>query len=244
MNFIEEGVAVVNTAAMQRPYEPMFDSVDVVDVQLPDRLGIAASIGTLGKAVRAHPADILNHVRRVLLARVLADRSELRAAFEDLDIASCDAGAKLRQQLASIIGSEYQDLLTRQVDTNEASGGFSASVLCAEPQAGLEFIQPATDTNIERTLEGSARQLVERGQSMEAKDLLEQSLLEDPDDVAAAELLLFVYRTDRDLDGFRQMQEALRRVAPNAAAFNPIWEGTEQYLQLIVTAPPLEDLDG
>ncbi len=84
-----------------------------------------------------------------------------------------------------------------------------------------------------------ANNYLESGQFQFAQEVLEASLKHNPDDSECGELLLFIYRTKRDLDGFLRMENQLSIIKPNAAVFDPIWKGTEQYIRLLSGMPAI-----
>lgn len=68
-----------------------------LDVELED----AGLLDFLARKVAAHPRDLVNHVRRILLARRHNDAEETFAALFDLFVATGASGLSLRQRLLS-----------------------------------------------------------------------------------------------------------------------------------------------
>lgn len=180
----------------------------------------------LAHCISRNPADLRAHVLRIHLCARAHMGDELYGALLDLFIALGDKGQSLRARLLA----RCRNLLTapRLIALGRGMAhGIAAmdvvpeaqhSRLCSGISGSRMVVAPAEsgDMPIERDVAEEARDLLDSGQILEARTLLEQALLDEPQNMAVSLELLAIYRHTRDLAGVNSILEKTA-AAPLAA---------------------------
>ncbi|MDD3650853.1 MAG: tetratricopeptide repeat protein [Immundisolibacter sp.] len=191
------------------PADPCFHLREGWHLTLPELPSPEAALRLMSHRILANPADLLSHVRRILVLIDSAEPAELTGALADLFMVLRDQGEALKRRLlrfaAARLTPQQWDLLERHLDGglepwSETAGALTGSLLSLgyggvrEVVRLLENHRPAAAPN---ALE-LARAHLEYGDLDAARDTLETALRTDPDDAEAAAALLEIYRHTRD----------------------------------------------
>ena len=181
--------------------------------------------------------DLKSHVRRIFLVCEQGAPQEVFSAVLDLFLALGKNGASLRRRMlefsrARLRGPEYNLLLNSMATGLDPSTiSFAAgSLLCQGGEGTVHCVHPDTgeagfasrDPLIE------AREYLEYSQLDEARNVLEQALLQQPERTDIQEELLSLYRSTRDKTNFTKMFRALDKEA------NPLpeaWRDLEEFFR-------------
>lgn len=180
------------------------------------------------------PQDLRSHVRRIFLTCESGLAEEIFPALIDLFIALGKNGTNLRRRMlefsrAHLGGPEY-NLLRDALATglNAATLPFTpGSVLCQGIEGTLQCVRPAAEAvGTSRDPLVEAREFLEYSQLDEARGVLEQAVLHQPQRADLHRELLSVYRSTRDKTNFSKTLRALDGAA------NPVpeaWRDLEEY---------------
>ena len=169
--------------------------------------------------VAGNPSDLLSHLRRIILLDGIGDEENLFAALLDLFIALDSKGESLRSRLLAQyrpkLSDSHYEVLRKGLANGAAIGSESlggSSVLAKGITGTCSLIRPLEAGAAESAPADplrEARDFLEYSQIDEAREVLEQAVLDDP---ACAEFqteLLELYRAGRDLKNLEKVRDAL-----------------------------------
>lgn len=171
-------------------------------------------------SVAREPLDLRSHVRRIFVAYSEEGATDLFAALIDLFIVLGDRGASLRRRMLeyskSRLGTHEYRRLKEAIDgtPDQVSSDFvPGSVLCrgvigkmALSRFGVARSRGVRDPLIE------AREFLEYSQVEEARKVLEQVLIREPQREDIQKELLDIYWSARDQKGFGKMLRELESI--------------------------------
>lgn len=204
------------------PVDPCFHLREGWHLTLPELPSAEAALRLMRHRILANPADLLSHVRRILVLIHSGEPAELTGALADLFMVLRDQGDALKRRLmrfaAARLTPQQWDLLERHIADglepwSETASALTGSLLSLgyggvrEVVRLLESQRPAAAPS---ALE-LARAHLEYGDIDAARDTLETALNTDPDDAEAAAALLEIYRHTRDTSRLAAMYPRLVR---------------------------------
>ncbi len=171
----------------------------------------------LSATVARDPLDLEAHVRRVRIARQLSVPGIVFAALVDTFLALGDKGLALRRRLLDatrdVLDSEEATYLERTIETGLTRGMDlplgTPSVLDPGLMNSQPMVRHVRAVAAAMGVIEQANALLEQGDLAAARQLLEQSVLQDPHDTAVAQELLAIYRHSRDSQAEAAMREQL-----------------------------------
>lgn len=185
--------------------------------QLVDR---DAALSCLGHRILGKPADLRAHVRRILLLAKDGDGAALYSALLDLMISLGANGRALKQQmlrlaeplLAPATMTFFREHLDHGVTPDDPQVRRARGALLRVPQVvGQPLVTRVGESSTQLvSVMDQANSLLEYGQLEQAVELLENALLQDPDQESEAELLLGLYRLLREEPRWHGMCEQLQ----------------------------------
>lgn len=166
-----------------------------------------------------HPRDLFRHAQRVSLHGARGDGDQAYAALLDLFIALGEKGRPLRERLLKqvwrLLSPEKRAVLERGLESGISRvhrlGDVPGSVLGRPIQGRLDMVRRQDAVDAGRSYLEEARALIADSLIDEARSVLEQALLEDPEDAEVAEELVLLYRATRDDEGYAAMWRQLRQ---------------------------------
>lgn len=172
--------------------------------------------------VTREPSDLRSHVRRIFLAHEQQSTVELFGALVDLFIALGNKGLRLRQRM---LEWSKENLEARQYGLLRESlaGGLDertvafvhGAMLCRGVEGSLKLVESGAERSREpRDPLVEAREYLEYSQLDEARNLLEEALMQDPRRQELHEELLEIYRSTRDQSNFAKMLGRLNKGNP------------------------------
>jgi len=178
-----------------------------------------------------NPLGLRRHVQRIYLL-IDSDNPELLfGALVDLNLVLKDKGLDLRTTLlerAKVhLGDDQYQYLYQHLDkglSKEQVLPVTAGSLYDRALVGLQDIVGRAKQEIDNgELDAltEAASLLEYGQLDEARRLLENALLETPEDGMIEAELLAIYRATRNKEAFEQMR---KRLQDNGLTLSPEWE--------------------
>lgn len=204
----------------------------------------------LAHRISRNPADLHAHVQRILLCVRARLSDELYGALLDLFIALGNKGQQLRARLLALCHTllQVEQLVAlgrgavRGIAATDVMPETEHSRLSAGLHGRLALVALVETEQLPVTLNvlEEARELLDTGRILEARELLEQTLLDDPQDLAASQELLAIYRHTRDLAGLRSMME--KTVSAPLAAQEE-WQALAAVLEAMQASAP-EDAQG
>lgn len=197
--------------------------------RLPDALALRALDHLVHKITRS-PRDLSVHVHRIHVASYLTPSDLLYGALLDLFYVLDRSGIQLRQRMLN----KFDSLLTTQQQLALRQGlipGIKAvdelpQCRCSHFTEGLvgyrTLVVPLEDIlDAEFNVLDEARDLIDAGFVEEARMILEEAVLQQPDDEALNRELLGLYRYTRNVDAFL---DARRRFEGLDLALNKEWQ--------------------
>ncbi|MGR9105969.1 MAG: type IV pilus assembly protein FimV [Gammaproteobacteria bacterium] len=179
----------------------------------------ASALEYLKYCVLRNPADLLSHLRRIMLVDDSGDSEELYAALIDLFIALGSKGESLRSRLLrryrTKLGNTRYPVLA-QFLKHGANGRnvFSClSVLSKGVSGTCSLIQRMSDESApdkSRDPLQEAREYLEYSQIDQARLILERAVLEYPQRIDYQQELLQLYRAVRDSKNFKKIHNQLK----------------------------------
>jgi hypothetical protein len=183
-----------------------------------------------------NPADLISHMRRIILLGKIGDSEELYAALIDLFITLGSKGKALRSRLLQ----QYRSRLTpaqhttlsqssKQGITVVQSPLSSASVLAKGITGTCSLIRPITDTRREEKSSDplqEARKYIEYSQIDAAREVLERAVLENPERIELQKELLELYRAGRDVENF---QKIFRELHSSGIPISDDWSAASEF---------------
>lgn len=172
--------------------------------------------------VTRKPSDLLSHVRRIFLAHEENKKGDVFGALVDIFIVLGKKGLKLRRRLLEMSKTflePYQYSLLREslvIGLDERKVAFvSGAMLCRGIEGSLKLVQSETDSSDElRDPLIEAREYLEYSQLDEARELLEDALIQNPERQELHKELLGIYRSTRDQSRFADMLKRLNGENP------------------------------
>jgi tetratricopeptide (TPR) repeat protein len=182
----------------------------------------------LTSAVARDPLDVESHARRVLLAIHSGQGPHVVTALLDLFLAVGDKARDLRSQLLQqaqgVLPPDEWQFFASHLDNGLApQAGLplgTLSVLDPGLMGLSDMVHQVRAQAREETLAERAAALIDQGDLDAARHLLEQGLLDRPDDAEAARELLAIYRHSRDASAETAMRE---RLVQRFGALPPAW---------------------
>lgn len=179
-----------------------------------------ATLNYLKYRVIRDPADLLSHMRRIILVGRMSDSDNLYAALIDLFIALGPKGESLRSRMLkqyrpALSSAQYATLLQyfKQGDVGEPNPASSASVLAKGIIGACSFIRPINGTAGKEKRDDplhEARRYLEYSQIDAAREVLERAVLENPERIDVQIELLELYRAGRDIENYEKTFNRLR----------------------------------
>jgi len=179
-----------------------------------------AALSCLGHRILGKPADLRAHVQRILLLVKDGDGAALYSALLDLMISLGANGRALKQQmlrlaeplLAPATMAFFREHLDRGVAPDDPQvRRVKGALLRVSHVAGVPLVTRAGEQSTQLvSVMDQANSLLEYGQLEQAVELLENALLQDPDQESEAELLLGLYRLLREEARWHGMCEQLQ----------------------------------
>jgi hypothetical protein len=171
----------------------------------------------LTSAVARDPLDVEAHVRRVALATRERSSGHIFTALIDLFLALGPQGRALRAlMLASArdgLTPEEAQFFEQALDPGlTRSAGLpmgTQSVLDPGLMGAVEMVTQARRAVAQQSVAEQAAELVNHGDLDGARQMLEDALMQNPDDAAASQELLAIYRYSRDTQAENLMRERL-----------------------------------
>ncbi|MDI6750772.1 MAG: tetratricopeptide repeat protein [Pseudomonadota bacterium] len=189
---------------------------------LPSAAHAERYLDFLKHRIARQPADLLAHVRRILLAREYRQKKVTAEALQDLFRVLGDRGAGLRARLLTLC---FPLLDSQSLKGLRQSAGASRplppAIVIRQANRGIPTSQSEGGN---ATLLAEALDHLEAGQVDEARSLLEKYLPANPGDVGATRLLLDIYRRARDYSAMTSMR---KQIEPLPEAVRPLWEATD-----------------
>ncbi len=190
------------------------------ELQLSRLVEKDAALECLGHRILGKPADLRAHVQRILLLVKDGDGAALYSALLDLMIALGSHGQALKQRmlrlaeplLAPATQAFFRERIAQGVTPDDPQiTRVKGSLLRVSHVAGAPLVKRAAGSSPRPvSVMEQANALLEYGQLEQAVELLENALLQDPDQESEAELLLGLYRTLREEARWHGMCEQLQ----------------------------------
>lgn len=244
MNIIEtiEDIGAASQQHFAQQTELAFVLPGIKDLQLVPPKGDNDPGGFLAHQIARAPEDLRAHVQRIYLH--IADRNveEIYGALVDLFIVLGAKGVPLRHRMLGaakkLLDREQYQALARKLD----GGVHAADSIPPAPASMLTKGTRGTHLMVERLSPHTASLLepldeahsyLEYGQLEEAREVLEDALLNEPWRPELHQALLEIYRDTLDLGRFHTMRK-LVNAAKNPAA--DLWAEAEEILVEKITA--------
>jgi len=162
--------------------------------------------------VSRNPDNLLPHIQRIYYCFQQNLTEQLYAALLDFFILLQKRGRTLRLRMLhgskSRLSEQHNGLLQAYLDHETAMPGNSFSVLHSGCVGHTEFIKAADEPSAQdHDPLQLARDFIDYSQLAEAKEVLEQAILEHPENNALSELLLELYQSTQDISGWRRMMK-------------------------------------
>jgi hypothetical protein len=192
------------------------------------------------------PGDLLGHVQRVKLHWHRREGDRAFGALVDLFVALGPAGQSLRKRLLNQLVPILKPAQQRALRSRLATGLKPADALAEPPRFSVLFrgmlggetivrvSSQETESAHTDTL-AEVQAYLEFGQIQEAKSLLEEALLREPEREDLHRELLEIYIHARDRDGLLSMQERLRDLG---RVIGTAWTHAESTLDRDVPVDP------
>jgi len=190
----------------------------------------------LAHQIARDPEDLRAHVQRIYLHIAAKNAEEIYGALVDLFIVLGAKGSPLRHRMLAVskkfLDREQYQTLVRKLDT----GVHAADTIPPAPASmltrgtrGTHFLVERLSTHAAGLLDplDEARSYLEYGQLEEARELLEDAVMNEPWRLELHRELLEIYRATLDLDSFSTMWK-LVDAANNPAA--DAWAETAEIL--------------
>lgn len=174
-----------------------------------------------------HPHDLKSHARRLLLHARRKEPDAAYGALLDIFLVLGSNGRAFRERMlllaSGLIGAERAFALSERLERGVAADDLMP--LCTQSRLSRSLTGSATLVTRhggtearERPLLDEVRDLVDSGQVHEAQRMLEDAVVEDPENQQYTQELLEIYRHTKDNQSLAAMQQRLRDKAPEAAA--------------------------
>lgn len=172
----------------------------------------------LSSAISRDPLDLEAHVRRVFLARQTPLTGFVFTALVDLFLALGPRGASLRhsvlQWAEDAISADEAEYLLQSLESGLIRGTplplGTHALLDPALMGSPDMVAHQRQAVRQLSTAEQAAALLDEGDLAGARQLLEESLLQHPDDEAATRELLGIYRHSRDDEARRAMGERLK----------------------------------
>ncbi len=206
--------------------DPAFLEALHTQLKLPADLNSQWLADTLAHRVARLPKNLRTHVQRVFLHQTENDSDALFAALLDLFIVLANRGLALRQRLLHTsenqLTSKQYEFLLKHLE----SGVFAYEEHPAAPRSRLSQggdLQDDFIGKIDQQNQQDARPPIEQaqdflnyGQLEQAQQVLEQALIENPDDLAVSQELAELYVHSKDVDALTHLINRLGSPIPDA----------------------------
>jgi len=195
----------------------------------PDRIG-KEGIEYIAYRIVRSPMDLCNHVRRIMLQHDMGDSDGLYAALLDLFIVLENKGFELRRRVLEGARNRLTEQQYRRLSACLNSDQVQCDRLPAPPDSmlakgliGTRTLVEAADDDNESARDPliEAREYIEYSQVDQARALLEQAILDQPERTELHSELLEIYRSTRDRASFLAFWRRLNAVENPAA---DVWE--------------------
>lgn len=171
----------------------------------------------LSSAVARDPLDLESHARRVALAASSQHAGQTFTALMDVFLALGDKGRNLRTQLLEMatpsLSSEDADFFRQALISGLSRGAGlpmgTHSVLDPGLMGRLDMVAHQRQQAAAQSVAEQAAALVDQGDLAAARQLLEEAVLQNPDDLEASHELLGIYRHSRDSQAQQLMRDKL-----------------------------------
>jgi hypothetical protein len=171
----------------------------------------------LSSQIARDPLDLESHVRRVSLAADGGEPGQAFTAMVDLFLALGPKGRGLRSMLIrhaeKALTPEELDYLRAALDSGLSPGmdlplGVHAAL---DPglMNGTAMVRHSRAAAAERSLVEQAGELLDHGDIEAARRLLEEALMQSPEDEAVSKELMAIYRHTRDTQAVAAMRDRL-----------------------------------
>lgn len=175
--------------------------------------------GHLAHRISRNPGDLLAHVQRIQLCIRARASDELYGALLDLFIALGGKGRALRGRLLArcrpLLAAPQREALARGVSAGIAATDVvpeaQHSRFCAAVRGTLLLVSQAESKQAPPAFDvvDEARDLLDSGQILAARTLLERTLLDQPRNLMVGQELLSIYRHSRDHAGLNSMLQKM-----------------------------------
>jgi hypothetical protein len=171
----------------------------------------------LSAQVARDPLDLEAHARRVVLASTTRQSAQAFTAVLDLFLALGTKGHGLRKmmlhQVEGVLSSEENEFLAQALETGltrESDLPLGTYALLDPAWMGrLDMVQHQRQQAAAQSVVDQAAALIDQGDLAAARVLLEDALLDSPEDEAVASELLGIYRHSRDPEAKQAMAQRL-----------------------------------
>ncbi|MBL8329881.1 MAG: hypothetical protein JNJ71_13625 [Rubrivivax sp.] len=171
----------------------------------------------LSSTVLRDPLDLEAHARRVLLACEDGPSGRAFTALVDLYLALGSRGSALRQRLLDHARPCLSPEDAAFFEQSFSAGALPSASLPIGTQSLLDpglmgspvMIAHTRQAVAEQTAAQRAAELVDQGDLAAARQLLEEAVMQDPDDLAAATELIGIYRYSRDAQAEQAMRDRI-----------------------------------
>jgi hypothetical protein len=189
-------------------------------------------------AITRQPKNLAAHMQRIYFCYRQDLAEQLYGALTDLFVVlnrrSIAFSGRLLNAVRSKLPEEQYKLLRRYLLKKDFPAIYlpqsSFSVLGRGLIGGYHLVSKVNVTPKNRQEHDPlrlARDYIEYSQLQEAKDVLEQAVMEDPERDELHADLLDLYKSLKDTEGFREM---FKRLAEEGNPFQGLWEETNAYL--------------
>lgn len=164
------------------------------------------------------PKGLLVHLQRISLCYEKQDEDFLYAALVDLFVVLQGAGLSIKRRMLAgsrkHLSAEIMQQLQSYINGEHLIQGNLYSVLTSGTESDLEMVvtQVKETVSCEHDSLQIARDYIEYSQLEEARDVLEDAILADPEYIELHEDLLELYKSTRDIDAFNTMVLALSEI--------------------------------
>ncbi|MDD2893626.1 MAG: hypothetical protein PHF20_06810 [Halothiobacillaceae bacterium] len=189
-------------------------------LQLSSLVDKEPALGCLGHKILSSPADLRAHVRRILLLAKDGNGAALYSALLDLLIILQSNGRALKQRMIWLaqpfLAPATFEFFQRHLEQGVAADDpyvtrVKGSLLRESQMLGVPLVKRSNDhAGRPVGVMEQVNALLEYGQLEHAVELLENALLENPDQEPEAELLLGLYRSLREETRWHGMCEQLQ----------------------------------
>ena len=177
------------------------------------------------------PNNLLPHIQRIYYCFQENLTEQLYAALLDFFIILQNRGKSLRLRMLrgtkSRLSEQHNELLQACLDNQPALPGNSFSVLHPGCVGHAEYIKVADEPSAQdHDPLQLAHDYINYSQLAEAKQVLEQAILEQPENIALSELLLELYQSTQDFSGWQRMLNFFTQQPGNLPA---CWAATKDF---------------